>query len=301
MDRREGFVWEREQNLSISQVEYAMASGMYAPMVWKKETFGVICVDNCDSEHRFAAGDLDLLVAAAQHAALGVANQRLRADLIDNVALVERLLTNFSPAIRGRLLAKARAGRLRLGGEKSEVTVLSSDIRGFTRMTAKLDAEDVVDMLNCYFSALVDAIFRHDGTIDKFIGDAILAVFGSPEPDPDHHANAVRAAIAMQTALKEVNMARMARGQVVCEMGIGLHCGPVLHGFIGSDERMEFTVIGDTVNRTSRYCDGAPGGQILLSPELHERVWKIVRAEPMSIATKHEGDLPAYRILSSRE
>jgi adenylate cyclase len=244
---------------------------------------------------------LRLLVAAAQYAALAIANHRLCDELQSNVKLIERLLTNFSPAIRQRLLAKARGGRLRLGGEKSEVTILSSDIRGFTRLTAHMDAEEVVDMLNSYFSALVDAIFRHDGTIDKFIGDAILAVFGSPEPDPDQHAHAVRAAIAMQKSLAEVNAVRKARGQVVCEMGIGVHCGPVLHGFIGSEERMEFTVIGDTVNRTARYCDGAPAGQVLISPEVHQRVWKLVRAEPMSIPTKHEGDLPAFRVLECKE
>ena len=203
-------------------------------------------------------------------------------------------MTNFSPSIRKKLLEKARLGRLRLGGEKSEVTILSSDIRGFTAMSAKMDAADVVDMLNGYFSALVSAIFRHEGTVDKFVGDAILAVFGSPEPDAKQHFNAVQAAMAMQAAIEAINKVRRANNQVACEIGIGIHCGEVLHGFIGSEERMEFTVIGDAVNRATRYCDGAGPGQVLISPEMYQRVFKYVCASRTSIKTKHEGDLPAY-------
>jgi adenylate cyclase len=294
-----GFIWQRADDASAnpaSVLANQMGSGIYAPLTWRGETFGVICVDNCNSSRQFTEDDLEIAVAVAQHVALAIANHRLREDLQINVALIERLLTNFSPAIRRRLLDKARRGRLKLGGEKSEVTILSSDIRGFTATTAKMDAQDVVDMLNSYFTALVSAIFRHDGTVDKFIGDSILAVFGSPEPDADQHGKAIRAALAMQAAINEVNEARRSRGQTVCEMGIGIHCGEVLHGFIGSEERMEFTVIGDAVNRTSRYCDAAGPRQVLISPEMYQRVWKLVCATQTAINTKHEGILPAYSV-----
>ncbi|HEV3417131.1 MAG TPA: adenylate/guanylate cyclase domain-containing protein [Pirellulales bacterium] len=299
-----GFIWRRGNDLNVvseSMMTLQIAEGIYAPLTWRGETFGVICVDNCDSSYEFAETDLELVVAAGQHIALAIANYQLREDLRRNAALIERLLTNFSPSIRRRLLEKARHGRLKLGGEKSEVTILTSDIRGFTKTSAAMDAVDIVDMLNSYFSALVSAIFRHDGTVDKFIGDAILAVFGSPEPDPDQHAKAVRAALAMQVAIAEVNCARQARGQIVCEMGIGIHCGEALHGFIGSEERMEFTVIGDAVNRTARYCDGAGPGQVLISPEMYQRVWNLVHAAQTAIKTKHEGSVPAYRIDGLRD
>ena len=287
-----GFIWKRGKDLDISVSE--IASGIYAPLTWRGETYGVVCVDNFRSSAQFGEDDLKLVVTAAQHVALVIANFRMREDLRRNAALVERLLTNFSPSVRKKLLEKARLGRLRLGGEKSEVTILSSDIRGFTAMSSNMDAADVVDMLNSYFSALVSEIFRHEGTVDKFVGDAILAVFGSPEPNAKQHLNAVQAAMAMQSAIGEINKVRRAKNLVVCEIGIGVHCGEVLHGFIGSEERMEFTVIGDAVNRATRYCDAAGPSQVLISPEMYQRVFKNVSSTRTSIKTKHEGDLPAY-------
>src|SRR5207302_1320601 len=153
-------------------------------------------------------------------------------------------------------------------------------------------------LLNDYFSALVDAIFKHDGTVDKITGDAILAVFGSPEPDPLRHEKAIRAALSMQSAMTEVTDRRKRRGQVICTIGIGVHSGEVLHGFIGSNDRMELTVIGEAANWTARYCAGAKSGEILISPALHQRLWRYVDAEPTRIETKHEGMLSAYRLMS---
>jgi adenylate cyclase len=105
-----------------------------------------------------------------------------------------------------------------------------------------------------------------------------------------------RAALAMQAATEKLNAGRAAQGLPACQMGIGIHCGEVIHGFIGTTERLEFTVIGDAVNRASRYCDGAGGGEILISPEMRARVWRAFSLEETRIATKHEGELPAYRV-----
>ena len=100
----------------------------------------------------------------------------------------------------------------------------------------------------------------------------------------------------MQKAMDRLNGERQARGLATCNMGIGINCGQVLHGFIGAAEGVEFTVIGDAVNKAARYCDGAQAGEILISPEVHEHVWRVVQAESTSIPTKHEGNLPAYRV-----
>jgi len=293
MDRREGFIWHRTENLTSSQQEHHGVTGIYAPLIWNGSAFGAVTLDNYESG-QFTHDDLRLVVAVAHQAAMAVANRQLTDDLRRKNDLLERLMTSFSPRIRSRLLEKASHGRLRPGGERSEVTILCSDIRGFTQMTKGMDTEAIVDMLNEYFSCLTEAIFRNDGTIDKFMGDAILAVFGSPEPDAQHSAKAVAAAVDMQAAMREMNRVRALTNHPLCEIGIGVHCGEVLHGFIGAAERMEFTVIGDTVNRASRYCSGAAAGQVLISPELHQRVWKLVEAESTQIPTKHEGNFAAF-------
>jgi adenylate cyclase len=151
-------------------------------------------------------------------------------------------------------------------------------------------------MLNDYYHELGQQIFRHDGTIDKYIGDAILAVFGSPEPDPDHAHKATLAALDMQRRMAVVNSRRSAMGLPVCELGIGVFTGEVLHGFIGSEDRLEYTVIGDTVNMAARYCDGAQGGQIVLGMRTYEMVAGRIPGQPHTIPTKHEGDWPGYLV-----
>jgi adenylate cyclase len=233
-------------------------------------------------------------VGVANHLAMALANENLQADLRRNSLIMQRLLTNFSPRVRDRLLERARNSKLRLGGEKSEVTLVMADIRGFTRTTENMDSSDVVDMLNQYLSLATAAIFQHDGTVDKFIGDAVLAVFGSPDPDAAHHEKAVRAALCLQDEVSRFNRGRESSGAVLCQFGVGVHCGEVLHGFIGSDERMEYTVIGAPVNRVSRFSQAAPPGGVLISPELHQHVWRQFRAEKRMIATKHEGEVLAF-------
>ena len=294
--QREGFVWRLGGDPSQSQLVGRIESGMYAPLVWKGEALGALSVVQREGGPAFTGQDLRLLIAVAHYAGMAVASHRLQEDLRSTAGVLGRLLTSFSPKLRQTLVERARHGRLRQGGQRSEITILCSDIRGFTRLSAGMETDDVVDLLNDYFPALVEAIFQFDGTVDKFLGDGILAVFGSPEPDERQHEHAVRAALAMQEAMRVRNAARAERGLTTCQIGIGVHSGEVLHGFIGAAERMEFTVIGDAVNRAARYCDGAGGGEVVISPDVHQRVWRLVDAEPVSVATKHEGHLAGYRV-----
>lgn len=295
-----GFIWRRdeEQDVSASVMRHGMECGMYAPLLWDGEVQGVLCVDNRGLSAPFREEDLKFLMTIAHYAASAVANHQMRADIEHNALVMRRLLTNFSPQIRDRLVQRAKAGGLEPGGEKSEVTILFSDIRGFTQLTSDWDAEAVVELLNDYFALLVEAIFENGGTIDKFIGDGILTVFGSPEPDPDHQINAVKAAMAMQEAMRVQNSIRQRKGLVQCEIGIGVHTGVVLHGFIGALERLEFTVIGEAVNKTSRYCDAAKGGEVLLSEALYSTLNGQAECEERVIPTKHEGDLKAFKVVA---
>ena len=298
MDEMRGLIWHRssagDPSKSLRRLE--METGMYVPMSWKGRALGALCVDHNRGAFHFTEEHLRLFMAVAHYAALAVANHQLQESLQQNTSLLERLLANFSPRLRDKLLERARSGKLRPGGEKSNVTILFSDLRGFTATTTGMDADDVVEMLNDYFSGLVDTIFQHDGTIDKFMGDAILAVFGSPEADPDQHEKAVRAALAMQDSIQSTNQRRVGRGLPTCDIGIGIHSGEVLHGFIGTAERLEFTVIGEAVNRASRYCSGAGRCEIVISPEVFEHVFRLIQAEKTTIPTKHEGDFIAYRV-----
>lgn len=292
------FVWNQgaEADVTSSMREHGISCGMYCPMFWQDEVVGVLCVDNPDFGDAFTDEDFRLFIAVAHYTSATVVSHLLKQDLREYATVLERLMTNFSPKLRLKLVARARHSALTTGGEKSQITMLMCDLRGFTRTAAKLPVEQVVAMLNEYFTELIRILFAHDGTVDKFLGDGILVVFGSPEADEQQHGKAVQAALAMQGAMRRVNEARAARGEVCCELGIGLHYGEVLHGFIGSEERLEFTVIGDAVNRTARYCAGARGGEILISEALHEFVRGAFPLEPVTIATKHEGDFTAYRV-----
>jgi adenylate cyclase len=273
---------------------------MYAPLSWQGEQLGVLCVDTRRAGVVFCPDDLRLFIAIAHHVALAIFVARQTRELQQQNQLLQRLLTHFSPKVRQRLLERAGRGRLTLGGERSEVSILFSDIRGFTRMSAGMEPDDVVDMLNNYFGALVEAIFRCEGTIDKFIGDAILAVFGSPDADPEQHHHALHAALAMQEAVQKLNETRKARGLPTCEIGIGVHSGEVLHGFVGTQERLEFTVVGDAVNRASRFCAAAGANEIIVSSEFLKHVWREVDVEARDVPTKHEGTWAAFRVLRAK-
>lgn len=174
--------------------------------------------------------------------------------MVEGLVQREQLKETFGRYVTRQVADEILAGRVALGGELRTATVLFSDIRDFTKMSEQLSPVDVVAFLNEYLGAMVDCVLEHDGVLDKFIGDAVMAVFGAPishgtQKDAE---NAVACALAMGRRLDEINARRAARGQPEIRIGIGLHTGELVAGNIGSPRRMEYTVIGDTVNTCSR-------------------------------------------------
>ena len=153
----------------------------------------------------------------------------------------------------------------RLGGVNQVITVLFADIRGFTAFSEKEKPEKVVGLLNRYFSVMTDIIFEHGGTLDKYIGDGLMAIFGAPTATEEDALNAVKAAVTMQKRLAQLNTELTSEGYGQISVGIGLHTGEATIGYIGSNKRSEYTAIGDTVNLASRLESNAVGGQILMS------------------------------------
>lgn len=246
-----------------SIVSQGVRSTICAPLIAESNVHGALYADCLDPFAQFTRDDLELVSAVAAQAAVAVENVRAHERLArEEVARAN--YSRFMPEYVVRQLLE-NPESFKLGGVNQTITVLFADIRGFTRISEHAPPEEVVRLLNRYFTAMTEIIFRHGGTLDKYIGDELMALFGAPTASPDDASNAVAAAVAMQSRMAKINEELRAENLPEIQVGIGLHTGEATVGYIGSERRSEYTAIGDTVNLGSRLQSNAKGGQILLS------------------------------------
>ena len=273
-------------------------STMCAPLVGSEgRVLGVLYVDNVTSTHRVDAEDLDFLAAFAGIAAAAIDNGQFSERIRRELLVRSNFERYFAPNLAARIADAP--GAVRLGGDKRTVAVLFSDIRGFTALSASMTPDDIATLLTEYFTEMVDCVFRHGGTLDKFMGDAVMAQWGAPIPTPDDADRAVRAAVDMMRALDALNAGWRSAGRPELEIGIGLSYGEVFAGNIGSERRLEFTVLGDTVNTASRLCAAADGGEILMTDELRRHLHAptpVDERPPLEVKGKTH-PVPVYRVV----
>jgi adenylate cyclase len=264
-------------SVTDSILRFNIRSFMCAPLWSQDEVIGVLYLDS-PKRGQFGAPDLDTLAALANAAAIAIEHARLSSQVLEQTRMRERLQRYHSPAVVSRIVYSTEAADAGPTAEERDVTVMFCDLVGFTTMCEPMTPVQAASLLNSFLTRMTDVVFEYEGTLDKFLGDALLAVFGAPFDQPDHPFQAVQAALAMRKALADLNLQLDQK----LEMRIAISTGVALTGDIGSPRRREFTVLGDVVNTASRIeNEVAKPGQIVISGETYARVKGRVEARPL--------------------
>jgi adenylate cyclase len=279
-----------------SIVSQGVRSTICAPLLTESGVHGALYADRLDPFAAFKPDDLELVSAVAAQTAIAVENVRAH----ERLAREEVARANY-----GRFLPEYVVKQIldnpdsfKLGGVMQTITVLFADIRGFTRISEHAAPEKIVQLLNRYFSAMTDIIFAHGGTLDKYLGDGLMVLFGAPTTTPKDAANALSAAVAMQRRMLSINDELRKEGFPEIGIGIGLHTGEVIVGYIGSERRSEYTAIGDAVNTASRLESNAKAGQILISEATAQAArtrYHLTPRDPISVKNR-EQPVPLFEI-----
>lgn len=253
-------------------------SAMGVPLIYQETLLGVLYIDSTEPLAEFNEDTLELLSGIATQAAMTIANAKLLYTLhreMETRSCLERYLSSelVEQIVNEQI-------HLNVGGDLTSATILFTDIRDFTKLTEHIGAKAVVTVLNDYFSRMVDIIFDHHGTLDKFIGDAIMGLWGVPVGRIDDNFHAIAAAIEMQNELFYFNLSQKKKGRTMLKIGAGINLGEVVAGNIGSPKRMEYTVIGPSVNLASRVEALTGKNQVFISDNVYEQVKSIVCVVP---------------------
>jgi adenylate cyclase len=270
-------------------------SFMCAPLWNRNEVIGVLYTDNPRSK-RFVPEDLDVFAALANYAAVAIEQARVVEQLQIEMQKRERLARYHSPAVVNRILSGTESADAEFETAERDLSVMFTDLVGFTTRSEKLAPLEVSRLLNHFFARMAEQLFEFDGTLDKFIGDGILAVFGAPLPQPDHADRAIQAALGMRAELAEMNREL---GLAPLQMRIALNSGVALTGDIGSPRRREFTVLGDVVNTCSRLeSTVCRPGQIVCTRATLDRATKSFNTKSLGMVSLRgrESDVEVFEI-----
>ena len=248
---------------SKSIIMQGIRSTMAVPMLYADQIVGVMHMDSTLTTGAFKEKDLTLFQGIATQAAIAIENHRLAKKIEREAGQRAQFQRLLSPNLVDQIVRGAL--QLDQGGTKREVTMLFADIRGFTDMSERHPPEEMVKTLNDYFEVMVDVLFAHGGTLDKYVGDEIIGLFGAPVHLPDAADRAIRCGLEMQRALAEFNRVRQSSGLEPIHIGVGINTGPVIAGAIGSSRTLQYTVIGDAVNVAARLCSVAKAGEVIVS------------------------------------
>jgi adenylate cyclase len=247
----------------VSIMEMGIRSAMAAPLWRGDEVDGLIYADSTVLAQAFDSFDLDILSALGNQLAVAIEQARLQQSVVEQKIVRRRLERYHSPAVVDRITTD-RGGTEALVAEERDVTVLFADVVGFTARCETMEPRAVAELLNRHFSEMTEVVFRYEGTLDKFIGDCLMAVFGAPMPTEDHARRAVDAALEMRTVLERLNEPLPPAERI--RFRVGIHSGRVVAGDIGSLRRSDYTVLGNTVNLAARLESSvARPGQIVIS------------------------------------
>jgi adenylate cyclase len=280
-----------------SIIMQGIRSTMTLPLLHAGELLGIMHLDSLFTSNAFTEKDLQVCTGMAAQAAISIQNARL-ASRIEKEAQTRAQISRLIPpsvveqVLKGELVIEK-------GGRVSEVTMLFSDIRGFTTMSDGRPPQEIVNTLNEYFEVMVDILFQFSGTLDKFVGDEIIGLFGAPIALDDAPFKAVACALAMFQALEEFNRTRGAENQPPLRIGVGINTGHVITGSIGSTRALQYTAIGDAMNVASRLVNVAGSGDIIISEDTYRHVSGRIECKqlpPVKVKGKAE-ELKVYKVI----
>ncbi len=278
-----------------SMILNRISSAIVAPLLHNDEILGVLWLDS-ESLAQFQQKDMEIATAISAQAAMFIEINILGKKIEQEIVNRERFSRLLSPNVAARVMS----GELEVkkGGQLvGDCTVFNSDIRGFTHMSEGAPPESIVEMLNEYFEQMVETLFKYEGTLDKFMGDGIMALWGAPVVHPDDPIRAVNCALEQFEVLSRFNQQRGGLGRTPLQIGIGIHSGPVVAGYIGSSKSLSYTVIGDTANTSARLCGVAQSGQILVSEQTLARLGQRFRYQELAPAQLKGKEKP-FRVFS---